>query len=550
MNAKIKQTLALVLALVMCLGLLAGCAGKNDPTTKPTTKPVADPTGSSAAPQKNSDIYPLNTNTKLEVTIGSADVENRFLDEFWEGVTGVQVDWLVTDTNTMKQAVATDEFPDALISWSLFTKAQLYEYGKEGKFINYMDYLDYMPNVKAMFEKYPEALELVQNADGSVYSLPQMFGGAASFNQISIRNDMLEKAAWTKAPETTDELLQCLLDIKAAYKDVEGFAPLGSVKKTYMGWDTDKHSLINVLFPAFGESLTTKFYIDKNGKAQFGAASEQFKLALKYMNSLWEAGLINYDAYTDDGTVIKALALEGKVAAIQSWPIAAENFPSGKADITVIGPLTSTYYTEKHAPTNNVIKWSNQIINADCEDIETACRWMDSLYAPEENPLNDKGTIWGRSFTLGEYGVHYTVDKEAGTYILTEVDGIKTGNATQMVNAGACPGYYYFPYVSGDNSTGAVASAQVMQKIEPYRKAGSLVDMNVLALTEEENEIYTDSYAAINKYITEIMAQFVTGALNIDANWGAYLNELDVLGMNDVLEVYDDAYGRYLDAKK
>lgn len=551
MNAKIKQTLALVLALVLCLGLLAGCAGKNDPTTKPSNKPENPSSSSTAAPQKNSDIYPLKTDTKLVITCGSADIENRFLDEFWEGVTGIQVDWLKTTTDSMKQAVGTGDFPDALMGWGLFSKAQLYEYGKDGKFINYMEYLDYMPNVKAMFEKYPEALELVQNADGSVYSLPQMFSGAAGYNQLSIRNDMLKAASWDKAPTTTDELLRCLLDIQAAYKDVEGFTPLGSVKKTYMTWDAEKHSLINIFFPAFGEALTTKFYIDKDGKAQFGAASEQFKQAVKYMNTLWEAGLINYDAYTDDGTSIKALALEGKVACTQSWPLTGKDFPSGEVEITVLEPLTSAYYTEKHAPTNNEIKWTNQIINADCKDIETACRWMDSLYAPEENPLNDKGTIWGRSFTLGEYGVHYTVDKAAGTYNLIEVDGIKTGSATHMISAGATPGYYYFPYVPNDKTTGNNAAAiQVMQKVEPYRQTRSLVNLNVLSLTDDETEIYADNFSALDKYITETMGQFVTGTLNIDANWANYLNELDVLGMNEILEIYDDAYARYLNAKK
>ena len=63
------RILAVLLALVMCIGLMAGCDTKPaDETTKPaaqgTTAPAAqDTTTAPAAPTKNVDIYPLDTDT-------------------------------------------------------------------------------------------------------------------------------------------------------------------------------------------------------------------------------------------------------------------------------------------------------------------------------------------------------------------------------------------------------------------------------------------------------------------------------------------------------
>ena len=44
--------------------------------------------------------------------------------------------------------------------------------------------------------------------------------------------------------------------------------------------------------------------------------------------------------------------------------------------------------------------------------------------------------------------------------------------------------------------------------------------------------------------MSEITAKFITGEVDIDAEWDNYLKELDALGLQDVLDAYNAAYQR------
>lgn len=546
MNAKIKQTLALVLALVLCLGLLAGCQGNEDPTTKPTTPVVPNPSGSAGASGTNSDIYPLKTDKTLEVYTGSAKLNEKYVSKFWEEVTGVKVNYVTMDTAQQNTALAAKDIPDVWILHSRLTKQKAKEFGDAGLFIDFRDYLHIMPNVKAMFEKYPDALALVQNDDGSIYALPQVGQkGAGNLNPISIRTDMLTAAGWTKAPATTDEFLQCIKDIQAHFsKDDSEFKAFHAYRTSYMNWRSNTHTLMGWFFPAFGELLDTAFSVDKDGKVVFGATTDQFKHTLEYLNQLWTSGAFATTVYEEDGTQFRALLAQKKIAAgFTMTTLTPEYFDSGKIELTVCEPFTSTYYSEKHAVQTPSFTWYNMMISAKCDDIETACKWMDAFYAPKENPLNKEGTIWGISFSLGEYGKHWTVDEEEGTYSLIEVDGITTGNATHMVNLS--PGWYEFPYILAGDQTGTeVVSAGVAQNVKPYLEPLSYYNMAALNLNEEESDLYADTWTGINKYISEMTAKFITGELDVNAKWSDYIKELEFLGLKELTDMYQGVYDR------
>jgi len=66
-----------------------------------------------------------------------------------------------------------------------------------------------------------------------------------------------------------------------------------------------------------------------------------------------------------------------------------------------------------------------------------------------------------------------------------------------------------------------------------------------LRLTEDERDIYTDAWVDIDKYLTEMNAAFITGQMDIEAEWETYLKELDVRGLQDVIDIYQAALDRY-----
>ena len=205
--------------------------------------------------------------------------------------TGVDVDWSYMTAEQIQLALTGKDLPDAIFLYaSIMDKATMYEYGQGGYFVNFMDYLDIMPNFSAVIEANPEALKVVQNEDGSVYCLPTLTVTSTGFNNLLFyRTDMMKEIGWEKAPATTDEFLQFVKELQAHYgKDDPDFIAVNAYAANRMGWSTKR--IMSYFFPSFGELLLTEMTVDSNGKVVLGAATEQYKHLMEFMNELWESG--------------------------------------------------------------------------------------------------------------------------------------------------------------------------------------------------------------------------------------------------------------------
>ena len=65
-----------------------------------------------------------------------------------------------------------------------------------------------------------------------------------------------------------------------------------------------------------------------------------------------------------------------------------------------------------------------------------------------------------------------------------------------------------------------------------------------LPLTEEEDNSISEMAKVIKNYFMEAGANFITGAWDIDEDWDTYLAEMEKMGVNELLEVYQTAYDR------
>ena len=65
-----------------------------------------------------------------------------------------------------------------------------------------------------------------------------------------------------------------------------------------------------------------------------------------------------------------------------------------------------------------------------------------------------------------------------------------------------------------------------------------------LKYTMEESEQTMDATANIPDYINQSIAEFVTGAKDIDSDWDAYLGVLENMGLDVWLAAAQDAYDR------
>lgn len=556
-----KKFLALLLALVMVMSL-AACVSdptptepsttptgpNNDPTTEPTTEPTNPPV------TLNVDRYPLESDKTFTVVTQSNLFENgqTLITEAMEKATGVSIEWQYLTADQFKMALTGGEMPDATFLFGGLDKAKVYEYGQANYFVNFMDYLDLMPNFAALIEAHPEYLAVVQNEDGSVYCLPQILTTTTGVNNmIYYRTDMMEAIGWDAPPATTDEFVQFLRELQEHFGATDpDFIAFNGYQPNYMEWDIARFP--NFFFSSFGELVQTGLTVNSNDEVVLGAATEQFKHYLEFMNELWnlgkETGAFNTNVYTQDGTASKALSAENHVAVVPvTSGFSLKNFESGNFDLEVMAPLTSEYWDTQHwfmAPT---CKWGRiTLLSSKCEDIETMVKWFDAWYAPVDDPLNAEGTVFGITPWLGEFGVDYDFNEETMVYTENEHEGIDMGKfaSTQGFSTVLYCGFEngLFPYSQAPNTAVGVKGHGTVKNLWPY--AVTPVDVLALSLTVDENDIYVDAWADIDQYLDQMTAKFITGELSIDEYWDEYLAELEKMDLQDVLDVFQDAYDR------
>jgi putative aldouronate transport system substrate-binding protein len=547
-----KKILALILALAMILSLAAcGKPAEQPPVETQPATPDTQPVETEPEvqePQKNVDRYPLQSDKTFDVVSGSdifGDDGETVITQAMQKATGVDIDWSFMTAEQVQLALTGKDLPDAIFQYaSLLDKATMYEYGQGGYFVNFMDYLDIMPNFSAVIEANPNALKVVQNEDGSVYCLPTLTVTSTGFNNLLYyRTDMMKAAGWEKAPATTDEFIQFVTDLQAHYgaNDPE-FIAVNAYAANRMGWSTKR--IMSYFFPAFGELLLTELTVDSQGNVVLGAATEQYKHLLEFMNELWNSGAFNTNIYSQEATASQALAAGDHVAIVTDHN---GHTPDGYANMSILAPLTSEYYTTQHWYKSPSCSWGRiNAISAQCEDIETMVKWFDAWYAPATDPLNAEGTLYAITPWLGEIGVDHALDEATGIYTELAHEGIEMGKflASESFQIALYSGYEggLFPFSSAPTNGVGVKGQGTINNLWPY--AETPFDLNSLVLTEDESDTYNDAWTDINAYIVETTAKFITGEADIAAEWDNYIAELESMGLQDVIDVYQAAYDR------
>ena len=547
-----KKILALILALAMILSLAAcGKPAEQPPVETQPATPDTQPVETEPEvqePQKNVDRYPLQSDKTFDVVSGSdifGDDGETVITQAMQKATGVDIDWSFMTAEQVQLALTGKDLPDAIFQYaSLLDKATMYEYGQGGYFVNFMDYLDIMPNFSAVIEANPNALKVVQNEDGSVYCLPTLTVTSTGFNNLLYyRTDMMKAAGWEKAPATTDEFIQFVTDLQAHYgaNDPE-FIAVNAYAANRMGWSTKR--IMSYFFPAFGELLLTELTVDSQGNVVLGAATEQYKHLLEFMNELWNSGAFNTNIYSQEATASQALAAGDHVAIVTDHN---GHTPEGYANMSILAPLTSEYYTTQHWYKSPSCSWGRiNAISAQCEDIETMVKWFDAWYAPATDPLNAEGTLYAITPWLGEIGVDHALDEATGIYTELEHEGIEMGKflASESFQIALFSGYEggLFPFSSAPTNGVGVKGQGTINNLWPY--AETPFDLNSLVLTEDESDTYNDAWTDINAYIVETTAKFITGEADIAAEWDSYVEALEQMGLQDVIDVYQAAYDR------
>lgn len=461
--------------------------------------------------------------------------------------------------------LASGTLPDIL--WGInLSQADLLKYGQnEHQLLAINEYMDEetMPNLVEWSKSV--TFETCTCLDGNMYVAPYI--DYTAFNtgngwSIFVDKVWMEELGY-EMPATIEELT----DLLRAYKeDNPDIIPMG-------GSVNSCSYLLAHLQNAYGlGTLSGDIYgispaYLKNEELVIPCMTEEYKAYLSTLRTWFEEGLISQDFFTMDDQTNKALATEGKYAAM-SWPFSTlwpndfERVQRFWAVPTLLSETNNVYST----PTAAKVRPGSFVISAKTQHPEECVKFLDFLYSSLGMIYSWDGPMAGTTDMLDmmegwyvdEAGIVHYLDVEHGT-VASYTDIVAPCGNARLNNA--CEVGY------DRNVYGRVALQQHMAGQEPRPSTMSKDDINqfpkytayvaentvhnaektfqagYVFLSEEDTVKISDIKSVISEHVKTEVAKFVTGVRSLD-EFDAYVQELQAMGIDEYLEIYKEATGQ------
>lgn len=551
-NAKKLVALLLSLALVLSLG---ACGGNGESSTSSEASPSSTTEESGAAAESGDESQAETAETgEFQLPIVDepttlsyfvADDSNAAImttdwndNEFYQEMerrTGVHLEFEMVSSadyqTNFNLMIASGNLADMI-----YVGASYYAEGvdaaiDDGYFLDLTDLVDeYMPNYEKVRTSDVQ-YELLSTTDsgrlGAVYELRQSKQGP--WLGLWIRQDWLDDLG-LDTPVTFDDYHEVL----TAFKNEKGAtAPL---ILNFSGSDGEFGTMSG------GLNVLNSWQLDETGKVNFGPYMDAWKEYVTIMHQWYTEGLIDPDFMaTDERTADMAKVVTGAsgvFAALYTMPSvyeAASEDPN--MNLAPVNPPVMNEGDEGHIRLRDSYTSGNTAISADSENWEVALRWLDYLYTEEGALLANYG-VEGDTFEFDENGEPVFTDK-----ILNNENG---WTMTQTVASYLCPSAGIANWSDWTRELAGVpekdqACYDVWSEFSDDWRLPSSV-----TLTQDESTERAALYADISTIVKEQTAQFISGALDIEGNWDAYISALEASGIERAIEITQAAYDRYL----
>lgn len=575
-----KKRRNLILAAILTVSFVIGGCGSEKPSD--TSEQSSIERSDSEDSQKEESKYPAYLNMDSEypiikdgedVTLSVATVYNSSQGGktediwFWKWCEekmniNLEVEQIMDTAISEKKTLllASGELKDIMFNFGI-TTTDLVTYGQtEQRLYNVKDLItpELMPNLCALAEEIPSLLPSLTCPDGGIYSFPKigLINDPGSVNRAFINEEWLKEVGMSM-PETLDEFYEVLKAFKSQIKvDGKDVIPLGGNHANY-----DPSFIVLRALGLITSGGVTQPAL-RNGKVEIPCGSELYKEYLIFMNKLYEEGLIDPNFYTSDKTQAEAQLAEKRVGVMAlSAPYLvlpnAEDFQKYPA----LSPLTSSFNDTKICSSSNPVIIGSIVLSAECEHPEAAARFIDYLYSQEGSvycwngaPATREEDTLGmyQGWSIAEDGSEYYPDVAAGKYenaydiIVGQISPFNTtmGDRSDILNdKRVLSGLEALdePEYSPENGDGFFRIT-VTENVLPYLTEGF---PSVLYFSEEENIRLNDLGTVIGDFVSKETAKFITGANSLD-NIDKYYDELNALGFQEYLGIYEKAYENYI----
>lgn len=490
--------------------------------------------------------YPANT---------ESDPNNRTIFKRLQEKTNVEIQWTAIQSDQwgdkISLAMANVDTLTDFVFTAGFGDSDLLKYADQGVIISLEDYIDaYMPNLSAVFEKYPEYRAMCEDENGQIWALPwiEQLGSEKTAIQ-TIGNMSFINKKWMdflglEMPETVEEFEQVLIafrdnaDKLQAEFNIEGsIIPMSCIVND---GDQDPSILINGFGEGYGDADKGRHIAVTDNLEVICAATQQgYKDGIAWLHSLYEQGLIDAESFTQDWSTYVAKGKSGRYGVCFSWDVAnIDNLqdwvplPALTADTTNITPQNGSF--------TSGFDRGRCVVTAVAENPALVCAWLDQMYDPFQSPQNNWGTYGEEDdFDIFELGTNANGEEMLTHAPLGDASPVEVREAECVGGPLAILDEYYDVYVTCPDD--AQYRLDWIKDIYTPDMNTKYVFPNVF-MSQEDTEELSDLQADIQKTINAKKADWIMNGFT-DEDWDAYLKELEAYGLEDYLAIFQ----KYLD---
>ena len=552
-NKLVKQVTAAALATGMAFSLTACGGGQNSN--------VELNTGEFQEVDQSELEFPLAEKATLTGMISypantESNPNNRTIFKRLQEDTNVEIEWTAIQGDQwgdkITLAMANLDTLTDFIFTAGFGDNDLLRYADQGVIIPLEEYIDaYMPNLKAVFDKFPEYRKMSTDSEGHIWALPWIEQLGSEKTAIQTVGDMsFINKKWLdflglEVPATIDEFEQVLIafrdhasELQAEFNIDGSIIPMSCIVND---GNQDPALLINGFGEGYGDCDQGRHIAVTDDKKVICTATQQgYKDGIAWLHSLHEEGLIDPEAFTQEWSTYVSKGKSGRYGVCFSWDVAniVDDF-SGWVPLPALTADTRNITPENASFTSGYDR-GRCVVTAVAENPALICAWMDQMYDPFQSPQNNWGT-YGEDddFDIFELGENAQGERMLKHAPLGDASPVEVREAEAVGGPLAVLDEYYDVYVTCPDD-----AKYRLDWIKDYYTP----DMNTkyvypnVFMSQEDTEELSNLQADITKTINATRSDWIMNGFT-DAEWDEYLKSLDAYGLNDMLEIFQ----KYLD---
>lgn len=543
--------MSLLLALALTLSACSGNNGNNGANGTPTNGGSSD-TGTEA-PSKPVEI------SVFAVQEQGIDLDTNKFTQHVEEKFNINFNFEVIPSDGAKEkrqiSLASGDYPDAYMLTHYvdqFSQADLLKFGNQGVLIPLNDLIDqYAPNIKAAMESNEDLRTLNTAPDGNIYGLvayTQCFHCSYP-SKMWINTDWLEKLK-LEMPTTPEEFKNVLKAFKTG--DPNGN---GKADEVALSGSTEEFGVrvLPFLMNPFVYNDDRNYLNMTGGKVESAAIKPEWKEGLAYAKSLYDEGLIDQGAFTQNAEALKKI---GENADAEILGIGAGMHPAIFIDMA--GPRFKKYHPVPplQGPSVSFATHDNggvspggkfAITNKASEEAQIALiKLVDYMYTAEGQTNGGSG-MKGIDWEDPAPG-----DKALGEDVTPMVKTIPGVEGEAPRNAGwSGMAHYYMPkeyrdsWVQGtDINDPANYERKLYEATKLYEghEPKDLFPFWSLWVDPADSDEMSMLQTNIRNYIEQNALQFVTGSKDLEKDWDGYVKGLQDLKLDRYLEILQKSY--------